>query len=289
MILIGNDHLTDKQDIDRVAHTFIERINNLAQNCLIKKVDFKVYADIMQLLPVIKKARRTHLRISGIQDDVEYEDPQDEDDDEIFLSSSQLKHKARAGIDKESSSAEVEPEKEKQDSNTTEMDEAQEAEIVNKIKQLKRQQALAETRSMKDSSNESMFNGFNTVIDKIEEIKVIIEKNKKAAEAKDWRYEKKISSIATDVKKLERVITSISDSISDLSCTLEANSVWVGILEEKQFNLSLSVKGVEKRTSKRISELVDWIEINLENQTDQSTPIKSSPNLKKTDELNTIR
>ena len=61
------------------------------------------------------------------------------------------------------------------------------------------------------------------------------------------------------------------------------------MLEEKQFNLSLSVKGVEKRTSKRISELVDWIEINLENQTDQSTPIKSSPNLKKTDELNTIR
>ena len=61
------------------------------------------------------------------------------------------------------------------------------------------------------------------------------------------------------------------------------------MLEEKQFNLSLSVKGVEKRTSKRTSELVDWIEINLENRTDQSTPIKSSPNLKKTDELNTIR
>ena len=75
MILKGNDHLTDKQDIDRVAQTFIGRINNLAQTCLIKKIDFKVYADIMQLLPVVKKARRTYLRISGIQDDMEYKDP----------------------------------------------------------------------------------------------------------------------------------------------------------------------------------------------------------------------
>ena len=186
-------------------------------------------------------------------------------------------------------SAELEPKKEKKDGNTTEMDDIQEAETIKKTKQLKRQQALVETRSLKDSSNERMFNRFNTVIDEMEEIKQMIEKNKKTAEAKDWRHEKKISSITTDIKKLERSITSISNSVSDLSCTLEANSVRVGMLEEKQFNLSLSVKGVEKRTSKRISELVDWIKINLENRTDQSTPFKSTPNLKKTDELNTIR
>ena len=61
MILISSDHQTDKQDIERVATTFINRINNLAQDCLLKKIDFKVHADILQLLPIIKKARRTHL------------------------------------------------------------------------------------------------------------------------------------------------------------------------------------------------------------------------------------
>ena len=74
----------------------------------------------------------------------------------------------------------------------------------------------------------------------------MIEKNKKAAEAKDWKHEKKISSITSDIKKLDGSINSISNSSSDLSCTLEANSVRVGMLEEKQFNLSLSIKGVEK-------------------------------------------
>ena len=87
MILISSDHQTDKQDIERVATTFINRINNLAQDCLLKKIDFKVHADILQLLPIIKKARRTHLRISGIPDDIEYEDSQDEEDDQIFFNS----------------------------------------------------------------------------------------------------------------------------------------------------------------------------------------------------------
>ena len=117
----------------------------------------------------------------------------------------------------------------------------------------------------------------------------MIEKNKKAAEAKDWKHEKKISSITSDIKKLDGSINSISNSSSDLSCTLEANSVRVGMLEEKQFNLSLSIKGVEKKTSKRISELVDWIEINLKTQADQSTPIKPSSSFRTSDELHTIR
>ena len=116
----------------------------------------------------------------------------------------------------------------------------------------------------------------------------MIEKNKKAAEAKDWKHEKKISSITSDIKKLDGSINSISNSASDLSCTLEANSVRVGMLEEKQFNLSLSIKGVEKKTSKRISELVDWIEINLKTQADQSTPIKPSSSFRTSDELHTI-
>ena len=91
MTLISGDHQTDKPDIERVAQTFITRINNLAQNCLIKKIDFKIYAEVLQLLPVVKKARRTHLRISGIQDDIDYEESQDEDDDEISQSNNKQK------------------------------------------------------------------------------------------------------------------------------------------------------------------------------------------------------
>ena len=77
----------------------------------------------MQLLPVVKKARRTHLRISGIQDDIEYKEPQNEDDNEIFLSQSQPKqHEVQTEIEKEILNTELEPEKEKQDVNTTEID-----------------------------------------------------------------------------------------------------------------------------------------------------------------------
>ena len=89
MLLISSDRQTDKDDIDHVANNFIARINNLAQGCLRKKVDFKIHADVLQLLPIIKKARRTHLRISGIQDDVAYKDSQDKEDDDIFLNQSQ--------------------------------------------------------------------------------------------------------------------------------------------------------------------------------------------------------
>ena len=63
-------------------------------------------------------------------------------------------------------------------------------EIIARTKQLKQQQALANTRATRDVSDESMFNGFNTVIDEIEEIKRIMELNKKAAELKTWNHEK---------------------------------------------------------------------------------------------------
>ena len=105
---------------------------------------------------------------------------------------------------------------------------------------------------MKDVSDESMFNGFNTVIDEIEEIKAMIERNKKLSEAKEWKREKKLSNITTEIKKLEHSINSITNSVDALNFSTEANIVRVGILEEKQYNLSLTVKRVEKRVLKRI-------------------------------------
>ena len=76
-------------------------------------------------------------------------------------------------------------------------------EIVARTKLLKQKQALANIRATRDVSDESMFNGFNTVIDEIEEIKRIMELNKKAAELKTWNQEKKIVNICSEMKKLE--------------------------------------------------------------------------------------
>ena len=184
----------------------------------------------------------------------------DEDDDEIFLSQSKTKQEKNLKEPENSPDGRtIEPEREKhsQHNNTAELNtlDEEEAIILEKLRQSKRQQALATTRSVKDVSDESMFNGFNTVIDEIEEIKAMIERNKKLSEAKDWKREKKLSNITTDIKKLERSINSIINLVDALNCFTEANIVRVSILEEKLYNLSLTVKGVEKRVLKRISEL----------------------------------
>ena len=73
-----------------VGDTFITRIN-LAHGCLIKKVNYEIHADILKLLLVVKKARRTRRWISEIRDDIEYKFSQDEEDDEIFLNLMQSK------------------------------------------------------------------------------------------------------------------------------------------------------------------------------------------------------
>ena len=63
-------------------------------------------------------------------------------------------------------------------------------------------------------------------------------------------------SIHDEVSNVKHEVTSISSSVLDLSRTIESNSVRIGRLEEKQFNLNLTVKGVEKKILKRVSELV---------------------------------
>ena len=263
MLLISSDRQTDKDDIDHVANNFIARINNLAQGCLRKKVDFKIHADVLQLLPIIKKARRTHLRISGIPDDVAYEDSQDDI----------LKRNA-------SHEPTIEPEKEKNPnpmSDELENHQFQDdvEEIVARTKLLKQQQALANTRATKDVSDESMFNGFNTVIDEIEEIKRIMELNKKATELKSWNQEKKLVTMRSEMKKLESSVTIMATNLQDIGSVVDSNTVRIGRLEEKQYNLGLTVKGIEKKVLKRVSELVEWME---ENEINQSTPIRDSSN-----------
>ena len=78
---------TSKDDVENVFNTFFKRINDLAQGCLVRKIDFKLHSDILQLLPIIKRARQVHLKRCGLQDEVEYDQDYDEDDDEAFLAS----------------------------------------------------------------------------------------------------------------------------------------------------------------------------------------------------------
>ena len=104
-------------------------------------------------------------------------------------------------------------------------------------------------------------------------LKLLIEKNKKISETKNWNNEKKIVSVNTEFKKLERAVLVVSTNLQDVENTVSSNSVRIGILEEKHYNLVLSVKGVEKKILKRINELGDWIE---GDQVSQSTPVKSS-------------
>ena len=96
-------------------------------------------------------------------------------------------------------------------------------------------------------------------------------------------------SIHDEVSNVKHEVTSISSSVLDLSRTIESNSVRIGRLEEKQLNLNLTVKGVEKKILKRVSELVEWVESNLELQVDQSTPIKLPVSIGRTDELHSVR
>ena len=122
---------------------------------------------------------------------------------------------------------------------------------------MKRQQALPCTRATKDVSDKSMFNGFNTVMDEIEEIKRLMELNKQTAESKSWNQEKKIVNFCSKMKKLERTVTVVASNLQDLGSVVESSTVRIGRLEVKQYNLCLTVKGVEKKVLKRVSDLVE--------------------------------
>ena len=209
--------------------------------------------NILQLLPVVKKARRTHLRISGIPDEIEYETSQDEEEDQIFFNQSQST-KMKENLLKSENPSQLECEKEKKNqSNLSNIDakllkaKSDESETIDRTKALCQQQALATVRITTEVNDDSMFNRLNTLIDEIEELKLMIEKNKKISETKNWNNEKKIVSVNTEIKKLERTVLVVSTNLQDVENTVSSNSVRIGILEEKHYNLVLSVKGVEKK------------------------------------------
>ena len=51
----------------------------------------------------------------------------------------------------------------------------------------------------------------------------MIERNEKAAEAKDWKHEKKLTSINSEVKKLNRFVSTIYTFVQNIASTVEAN------------------------------------------------------------------
>ena len=64
------------------------------------------------------------------------------------------------------------------------------------------------------------------------------------------------------MKKLEIAVKIVSSNVQYIRIAVEANSVRVRRLKEKQYNLALMVKGVEKRVLKRVSDLIEWMEDN---------------------------
>ena len=57
------------------------------------------------------------------------------------------------------------------------------------------------------------FRGFSTVLDEIEGLKLLVDQNKKAAESNDWKLEKEIVSVSTNLRKTERSIKTLSQNI----------------------------------------------------------------------------
>ena len=64
----------------------------------------------------------------------------------------------------------------------------------------------------------------------------------------------------TYLKKTERVVESLQNNINGLNTAVNSNTVRIGRLEDKTFNLSLSVKGIETKIMKRITNLELWME-----------------------------
>ena len=111
------------------------------------------------------------------------------------------------------------------------------------------------------------FTGFGTVQDEIESLKLLIDKNRRLANANENKLEQKVNGLVTDITRTEKSLSGIQVSLQDLITTVKSNSVRIGLLEEKTFNLSLSVKGVEKKIMKRITNFELWIESsNVEGQ-----------------------
>ena len=89
------------------------------------------------------------------------------------------------------------------------------------------------------------------MFDEIQAIKSLIENNKRTLDAKVWKIEKKVSSSAINLKKIEETIDELNTNIQDVLCMVEVNSNRISSVEEKSYNLGLSLKAIENRISRR--------------------------------------
>ena len=202
----------------------------------------KIHTDIVQLVPIIKRARRAHLSKLGIQEDETRRNIQDEDEDNAFLEDDLFADNFEAG----QSSVCIENgnlgEKQKNrpdsfDNTDCEIRQTQN-QIVNTIKALntKQRQLSTDPSSIPlPTQDEEVgeFHGFNSVIDEIEAIKELIERTKKNSESRAWKTEKKVSGISINIKKVENSIECLSVNITDMYCAVEANSARLASIEEK--------------------------------------------------------
>ena len=190
--LISGSKPSAKRDVESVFQTFNKRINDLAQGCLMRNIDFKVHADIMQLIPIIRKARQIALKRSGLMNEEEYDHDGDEEDDKAFLSSGKL----------ENTEARSTPKGSREDinlqglasKNTTIGNDITMGIVIDNIIQLKEKQKYFNSDQLQQSlsrkEDEAAFSGFSTVMEEIQTIKALMEKNRRLQKPKigSWRY-----------------------------------------------------------------------------------------------------
>ena len=106
------------------------------------------------------------------------------------------------------------------------------------------------------------------LIDEIEAIKDLIEGTKKNSDSRVWKVEKKMLGILINFKKFENSIECLNNNVVDIYCVVEANSSRLASLEEKSYNLGLSVKAMEARMSKRFQNTEEKLGIKSNSQSD---------------------
>ena len=68
-----------------IYNSFTTRIDDLTNRCIIGRIDFKIHSEIIQLVPIIKRARKAHLNKIGILIDETRRNGVEEDEDNAFL------------------------------------------------------------------------------------------------------------------------------------------------------------------------------------------------------------
>ena len=249
--VINRPTIIKKEEIEQIYNTFTTRIDDLANRCIIVRVDFKIHTEIIQLVPIIKRARRAHLNQFGILVDETRRNLVEEDEDNAFLEDDLF----AKPVPSEPPSPTESPKGEKQKSHRSSIDNTDneirqtEEQFANNIRMLKAQRKeifieASEIPLPLQESEEQGFHGFSTVLDEIESIKALM-----SQDAKIWKIEKKVYNISSSVKKIEETINGLSTNIQDVYCMVEVNSARISATEEKSYNLGLSLKAVENRIS----------------------------------------